>query len=218
MREAIAALMARSKREIPHYYLELQIDMTRALDWLHENNLRRALTERLLPSALLLSAVAHAAAEMPELNGFWVDGAFKAGNGVHLGVAISLRGGGLIAPALARRRPDESRRADGRHCATWWRARAAAGCAARRCPTRRSPSRTSASGESISCTGSSTRRRWRWSASVECASGRGQRAGMLGVRPVVIATLAADHRASDGHTGSRFLTLIEHRLQKPEEL
>ena len=100
MREAIAALMARSKREIPHYYLELQIDISRALDWLHETNLKREVTERLLPSVLLMSAVAHAAAEMPEMNGFWVEGAFKAGSGVHLGVAISLRGGGLIAPAL----------------------------------------------------------------------------------------------------------------------
>lgn len=42
--------------------------------------------------------------------------------------------------------------------------------------------------------------------------------GMLGVRPVVTATLAADHRASDGHAGSRFLTLIEHQLQSPEAL
>jgi len=43
-------------------------------------------------------------------------------------------------------------------------------------------------------------------------------AGMLGLRPIVIATLAADHRASDGHVGSRFLTLIDRKLQKPEEL
>ncbi len=42
--------------------------------------------------------------------------------------------------------------------------------------------------------------------------------GMLGVRPVVIATLAADHRASDGHAGGRLLTLIDHRLQEPEKL
>jgi pyruvate dehydrogenase E2 component (dihydrolipoamide acetyltransferase) len=39
---------------------------------------------------------------------------------------------------------------------------------------------------------------------------------MLGVRPTVTATLAADHRASDGHAGARFLTLIERHLQKPE--
>ena len=79
MREAIGALMARSKREIPHYYLQLEIDMSAALDWLHEANLDRPVEERLLPSALLLSAVALAVGEMPELNGFWVDGAFVPG-------------------------------------------------------------------------------------------------------------------------------------------
>jgi pyruvate dehydrogenase E2 component (dihydrolipoyllysine-residue acetyltransferase) len=51
MREAIGALMARSKREIPHYYLQLEIDMSRATEWLHEENLRRPVNDRLLPSA-----------------------------------------------------------------------------------------------------------------------------------------------------------------------
>jgi pyruvate dehydrogenase E2 component (dihydrolipoamide acetyltransferase) len=41
---------------------------------------------------------------------------------------------------------------------------------------------------------------------------------MLGVRPIATATLAADHRASDGHTGSRVLTLIDRRIQQPEGL
>ena len=41
---------------------------------------------------------------------------------------------------------------------------------------------------------------------------------MLGARPVVHATLAADHRASDGHAGSRFLQRIAQLLQSPEEL
>ncbi len=58
MREAIGALMARSKREIPHYYLQLEIDMSRALAWLHEANLARAVNDRLLPSVLLLSVCA----------------------------------------------------------------------------------------------------------------------------------------------------------------
>ena len=56
MRDAIAALMARSKREIPHYYLQTEIDLSRALAWLHEENLSAPVTERLLPSVLLLSA------------------------------------------------------------------------------------------------------------------------------------------------------------------
>jgi pyruvate dehydrogenase E2 component (dihydrolipoamide acetyltransferase) len=44
------------------------------------------------------------------------------------------------------------------------------------------------------------------------------RDGMVGVRPTVRATLAADHRASDGLVGARFLTTLDRLLQTPEEL
>jgi pyruvate dehydrogenase E2 component (dihydrolipoamide acetyltransferase) len=40
--------------------------------------------------------------------------------------------------------------------------------------------------------------------------------GLLGVRPTVCATLAADHRVSDGHRGARFLAALERRLAAPE--
>jgi pyruvate dehydrogenase E2 component (dihydrolipoamide acetyltransferase) len=43
-------------------------------------------------------------------------------------------------------------------------------------------------------------------------------AGLLGVRPTVRATLAADHRASDGHEGSKLLAAIDRLLQTPEAL
>ena len=41
---------------------------------------------------------------------------------------------------------------------------------------------------------------------------------LLGIHPVVTVTLAADHRATDGHLGGRFLTTIDKLLQRPEEL
>ncbi|HXX11112.1 MAG TPA: 2-oxo acid dehydrogenase subunit E2, partial [Burkholderiales bacterium] len=100
MRQAIASAMAKSKREIPHYYLGTTIDVSRALDWLERENLKRPVTERVLFAAVLLKAVAVTLKEVPELNGFWLDGAFKPSAAVHLGVGIGLRGGGLIAPAI----------------------------------------------------------------------------------------------------------------------
>ena len=42
--------------------------------------------------------------------------------------------------------------------------------------------------------------------------------GMVGARPVVTATLAADHRASDGHRGALFLESLDRALQSPEAL
>ena len=217
MREAIAVLMARSKREIPHYYLELTVDLSRALEWLHEENLARPVTDRLLSSALLLSAVARATAEMPEMNGFWVDGGFRPGSGVHLGVAISLRGGGLIAPALhdADRKSLDEIMAGARDLV----ARARSGRL--RSSEMADPTITVTNlGErgvdlvhgviyppQVALVGFGGIRERPWAVD-----------GMLGVRPLVTVTLAADHRAGDGHTGSRFLSLIDHQLQNPEGL
>ena len=217
MREAIGALMARSKREIPHYYLELPIDMSVPLEWLHQANLSRPVSDRLLSSVLLLSAVARAVTEMPEMNGFWVDGAFRPGAGVHLGVAISRRGGGLIAPALhdADQKSLDEIMAGVRDLVQ----RARTGRL--RSSEMSDPTITVTNlGErgvdlvhgviyppQVALVGFGGVRERPWA--VE---------GMLGVRPVVTATLAADHRASDGHAGSRFLTLIDRQLQKPEGL
>ena len=100
MRAAIAAAMSRSKREIPHYYLATGINAERALGWLEQRNAAVPIGERILFAALELKAVALALRETPELNGFYEAGAFRPGTGMHLGVAISLRGGGLVAPAL----------------------------------------------------------------------------------------------------------------------
>ena len=100
MRRVIAAAMSRSKREIPHYYLAHTVDMSRVLDWLAAENAQRPVTKRLLYSVLLLRAVALAVREVPELNGFWIDGAFKRSEVIHIGVAVSLRQGGLVNPAI----------------------------------------------------------------------------------------------------------------------
>lgn len=100
MRGAVAAAMARSKREIPHLYLSTTVDLTPALTWLTAGNERRPVTERLLPVVLFIKAVARACAEVTAVNGFWTDQGFAAGSGVHIGCAIALRGGGLVAPAL----------------------------------------------------------------------------------------------------------------------
>ncbi|HEX6899827.1 MAG TPA: dihydrolipoamide acetyltransferase family protein [Thermoanaerobaculia bacterium] len=217
MRRAIAAAMARSKREIPHYYLATEIDMSRALAWLAEENRRRSVEERILPAALLLKAVACALREVPGLNGFWVDGAFQPSAAVHLGVAISLRGGGLIAPAIH----DAGRKSLGELMADL------RGLVQR---TRAGSLRSSeVSDPTITVTnlgdqgvetvfgviyppqvalvglGTIVERPW-------------AKDGMLAARPVLTATLSADHRASDGHRGATFLAALDRLLQAPEKL
>jgi len=216
-RQAMAAAMARSKREIPHYYLTTRIDLSRALGWLATENARRAVADRLLPAVLLLRAVALAAREVPEMNGFFVDGALRPAACVHLGVGISLRQGGLVAPAL--------RDADTKDVTVLMRE--LSDLVAR---TRTGVLRSSELGDA---TLSVTNLGDQGAESVHgviyppqvALVGFGRIAeqpwaheGLLGVRPVVVATLAADHRASDGHRGSRFLAALDRLLQAPEKL
>ena len=100
MRRAIAAAMSRSNSEIPHYHLTTTIDLERATHWLVAENERRDVTDRLLLAVVLVKAVAVALHETPSLNAVWKDQQVVRSDAVHAGVAISLRGGGLVAPAL----------------------------------------------------------------------------------------------------------------------
>lgn len=217
MRRAIARLMTRANRDIPHYYLSTTVDMAVSMDWLHEHNRRGPMAERLLAAALLLKAAALAAREVPALNGFWTDDRFTAGEGVHLGVAVSLRGGGLIAPVL--------------HGADTLDLPALMG-ALKDLVTRARTGRlrgSEVSDATLTVTNLGDQ-------GVETVFGVihppqvalvgfGRVAdrpwavdGLLGVRPVVTVTLSADHRATDGAVGARYLTAVDRLLQKPEEL
>jgi pyruvate dehydrogenase E2 component (dihydrolipoamide acetyltransferase) len=42
--------------------------------------------------------------------------------------------------------------------------------------------------------------------------------GAVVPRPLITATLSADHRVSDGHRGGLFLAAVERLLQSPEAL
>ncbi len=217
MRRAIAAAMARSKREIPHYYLAIDIDMSRALAWLEAENARRPVTSRLLPSMLLLRAVARALPEAPELNGFWVDGAFRPGPGVHIGMAISLRGGGLVAPAIhdVDRKSVDELRADMLDLVK--RARSGVLRSSEIADATITVTNLGEQGvdelfgiiypPQVALVGFGRIQERPWAAE-----------GMVGARPAMTATLSADHRASDGHRGARFLAALARLLQEPEKL
>lgn len=217
MRQAIAAAMARSKREIPHYYLSLPIDLGRATEWLTEENNRRDVERRLLPAALLLKAVALALREVPQLNGFWIDGAPKLSPAIHVGWAISLRGGGLIAPAIhdADRLTLDQAMAALRDLVTRARTARIRGSEMMD-PTITVTSLGERSAQSVlgviyppqlAIVGFGAPR---MTASVVD--------GEIRQRPVAQATLSADHRASDGAIGSQLLAAIDQHLQKPEAL
>ncbi|MFH8475765.1 dihydrolipoamide acetyltransferase family protein [Streptomyces sp. NPDC018000] len=216
-RSAISALMSRANRDIPHYYLSTTIDLAAAMTWMLGRNANSPVEERLVPAALLLKSVAMAARQVPELNGHWKDDAFVPANDVRLGVAVSLRGGGLVAPALAN--ADSLLLPELMKTLRDLVSRARGG--------RLRASETADPTLTVTNLGDQ---------GVETVFGviyPPQVAlvglgcvvehpvavdGMLTVHPTVTATLSADHRASDGATGARFLTALDRMLQRPEEL
>ena len=217
MRQAIAAAMSRSKREIPHYYLSQTVEVSAAIARLEKLNGIRPPPERLLPAALFLRAVALAIAKLPELNGFWEKGHFRPGDGVHIGWAIALRGGGLIAPAI---RDTDKRSVDEL-------------MAAMRDLVQRARSYGLRSSELSDPTITVTNLGDRGAETVlpiiyppqVAMIGIGRIVtrpwvvdGAIGPRPVVTMTLAGDHRASDGHRGGLLLAEIDRLLQEPETL
>jgi len=215
MRQAIGAAMARSKREIPHYYLAADVDVSRALAWLAAENERRPLAQRLLPVVLLLRAVARAAREVPEMNGLFVDGAFRPGEAVHLGVAISLRQGGLVAPALhdVDRKPLGELMRELGDLVT--RARSGGLRSSELADATLTVTSLGDLGvqsvfgiiypPQVALVGFGRIEERPWV--VE---------GRVEVRPVVTATLAGDHRVSDGIRGAQFLAAVDRQLQAPE--
>ena len=217
IRDAIAAAMARSKREIPHYYLSHTISLKRAMTWLGEINAHRSIQDRMVPAALLLRATALALWDVPELNGFWIDGAYRPSEEVHLGTAIALRTGGLIAPALldaddksldqlmielrdlvGRARAGRLRSSELTAATITVTSLGDRGCEAV-WPVINPPQ------VAIVGFGAILERAW-----VE--------GGAVEPHPTVVATLAADHRVSDGHRGGLFLAAIDHLLQEPDKL
>jgi pyruvate dehydrogenase E2 component (dihydrolipoamide acetyltransferase) len=217
MRKVIGAAMARSKREIPHYYLAEDVLLAAATGWLAEQNASRGVADRLLLAPLLLKGVAAALRRYPEFNGYYRDDAFTPSESIHIGVAISLRAGGLVTPALLEVDRKDVEQLNRELLDLIRRTRAG------------SLKSTELSAGTITVTslgeqgvaavygviyppqvalvgfGRVTERPW----AVD---------GGLRVAPVVTATLAADHRVSDGHRGGLFLAALRELLQNPAEL
>jgi pyruvate dehydrogenase E2 component (dihydrolipoamide acetyltransferase) len=217
MRQSIAAAMSRSKREIPHYYLATTIDLHRARQWLSDTNESRPVAERIVMGALLLKATAKALREVPELNAIWDADRVVLREEVHIGVAVSLRQGGLVVPAL--HNTDQLTLPDLMRNLSDLTERARSGRLRSSELSDATITVTSMGDRGVETVygiiyppqvaivgfGKVMERPW----SID---------GGVFSRPVVTVTLAADHRVSDGHRGGVFLGIIERLLQEPETL
>lgn len=216
VRMAVAAAMSKSNREIPHYYLETQIDMTKSMAWLKEQNKNRPLEKRLLSAALLIKAVSKALQVVPELNAYWENGLVLKKE-INVGFIVSLRAGGLMVPAILNAESKSTGEVMEMLNDIIPRARE---FRLRSSEIAGSTITVTSIGEggvekvfgviyppqvAIVGFGSITEQPFAENGKVE-------------VRSVMTTTLAGDHRATDGNTGSKFLMALKKYLQNPETL
>jgi pyruvate dehydrogenase E2 component (dihydrolipoyllysine-residue acetyltransferase) len=217
MRQAIGRAMARSKREIPHYYVSSTIDVSVFQQWFEAANEERTVADRMLSAAPLLKAVAIALKHVPALNGTYEDDVHRPSSDVHVGVATAIRGGGLVAPAIHdadQLSPDEVMKR--------LRDLVARVRAGRMRGTEMSDPTVTLSilGEGtadslnpviyppqVAIIGCGAIRRRPWIVD-----------GAIAVRNVMSVTVAGDHRVSDGRAAARFLNRLDAILQEPNSL
>ena len=216
MRSAIAMAMSRSNREIPHFYLETRIDMSRALAWLNKTNKEREVKDRILAVVLYIKAMAKAIKEVPEVNAYWENG-LQLKDEVHIGFAISLRRGGVVIPAI--RDADKKSLADIMDLLSDLIPRARAQ-KLRSSELSESTITLTNAGEGdvdkifgviyppqVALVGFGSIAEEAWAEN-----------GALSARQVVHVSISADHRAIDGYLGGRFLTSLKNYLQNPASL
>ena len=216
IRSAVAAAMSKSNREIPHYYLEKRIDMTKALAWLGETNHKLPIQKRLLPAALLIKSVAQSLVDFPNLNASW-DNGLQLKKEINIGFVVSLRCGGIIIPTI--------HNANLKNTSEIMEALNDIIPRARAMKLRSSDlSDSTITITSLGEGGADVVFGVIYPPQVAIIGfgGSSQQAvvenGMLGIRHVFTVTLAGDHRATDGLTGSDFLVTLNKHLQNPESL
>jgi len=173
--------------------------------------------DRLLYAPLLIKATALALRKVPELNGRWSQDGVELLPAINVGVAISLRGGGLVAPALLgadHRALDELMSASRDLVQRARTGRLRSSEITDPTITVTSLGETGADAvygliypPQVALVGFGRLMEKPW------AEG-----GQITSRPVITSTLTADHRVIDGHRGSVFLEFLDRLLQEPEKL
>ena len=217
MRATIGATMARSKREIPHYYLAHDVDFGPAREWVTRYNAAHTVKDRLLEGVLIAKAVALAAARLEGFSGTFRDGRFHPAAAVHLGTAIALRGGGLVAPALLDAHLKDLPTLMHEFSALVERVRAGHLRSGEFTAATLTLTSLGADGvdvlypiinpPQVAIVGAGAIRERPW-----------VNEGQLAVRAVLTLTLAADHRVTDGRSGARFLRTVADLLADPQSL
>ena len=100
VRQQIARVTAKSKREAPHFYVSAEIDMTKAMDLRKQINATlESEGVRVSVNDMIIRACAEALKGFPNLNSYYTDDGIQMNDGINIGIAIAGEQG-LILPAI----------------------------------------------------------------------------------------------------------------------
>ncbi len=210
MRRIIGERMTLSKQTAPHFYLDMEVDMTGVEA--RRDALKQQRTEP-VPSIndFILKAVSRALAESPSMNAAWTDQGIEQHGEVNLGMAVAVDDG-LVVPVIrnADKLPLEELALRSRELAS------------RAQDRKLTPANYQ--GATFTVTNLGMFGVDRFTAIInppQCgilAVGRVvprvvPRGDEIAIRPMMTMTLSADHRVVDGAIGARFLQRIKQHLE-----
>jgi pyruvate dehydrogenase E2 component (dihydrolipoamide acetyltransferase) len=214
IRQAIARRMQEVKPGAPHYYLQVDVDMSEALAFRKQANEALGEGSRITINDYIVLATTRALVQHPNFNAYWVDDHVQTHSQVNIGIAVTLDEG-LMVPCLL-------------DCANKGLAQLAfeaRDLAERTRSGRLRPEEYNAT-FSISNLGAP-----QFGVDVLVAIINPPQVGVLGIgsvvekpvvragevviRPLMTVVLSADHRASDGADGARFLQSVKRNLESP---
>lgn len=101
VRQTVAKQMAQSKREIPHFYVTSEIDMTEAARLREQLLAAKVFPERITYTHLLIRALTLVLPKHPRVNASWVDGMVEVHEDINIAIAVAIEDG-LVAPVIHR--------------------------------------------------------------------------------------------------------------------
>ena len=217
MRQAIARRMSLSKLTAPHYYVTVEIDMTRAVQMRAEINEELDKESRVTVNDLVIRAVAMALRSHPHFNVTVQAEGIIPNSTIDVSIAVAMDGGGLIAPSM----PDVG---DASLIETAARSR---DLSRRAREGRLRQNEISGVGFAVSNLGMYDVKDFVAiitppnAGAIAVGSVQSTpvvRDGQVVVAEMMSATLSADHRATDGAEGARFMNEVRRILERPSLL
>jgi pyruvate dehydrogenase E2 component (dihydrolipoamide acetyltransferase) len=99
LQRTVARRMTAAKRDVPHYYVDTTVDVTRLLELRREGKESVSVTDTPV-TAYLIRAAALALDAFPRVNAAWLEETVVLRGAVNVGLAVSVANDGLVVPVV----------------------------------------------------------------------------------------------------------------------